>query len=109
MSWFDPNAQNMNVTLLQMKIMATTKLFPTALVRRYAVMPNPALTIGNSARLIGDANLDLADSSPEDVVRWASSIGPVAMSSSFGTQSAVLLHMATQIIPDIPVIMVDTG
>merc|ERR1712070_896906 len=26
-----------------------------------------------------------------------------------GTQAAVLLHMATRVIPDIPVIMIDTG
>jgi len=35
--------------------------------------------------------------------------GRIAMSSSFGAQSAVSLHMVTQIQPDIPVILVDTG
>lgn len=33
----------------------------------------------------------------------------VAMTSSFGAQSAVLLHMATQLRPRLPVILVDTG
>uniref|UniRef100_A0A7S3PF43 Phosphoadenosine phosphosulphate reductase domain-containing protein n=1 Tax=Aplanochytrium stocchinoi TaxID=215587 RepID=A0A7S3PF43_9STRA len=35
--------------------------------------------------------------------------GRVAMSTSFGIQSAVLLHIATQVLPDIPVVWVDTG
>ncbi|MEX2577520.1 MAG: phosphoadenylyl-sulfate reductase [Verrucomicrobiales bacterium] len=33
----------------------------------------------------------------------------VGMSSSFGAQSAVLLHMATRKRPEIPVILIDTG
>ncbi len=35
--------------------------------------------------------------------------GSIALSSSFGAQSAVLLHMVTSQRPDIPVILVDTG
>ena len=35
--------------------------------------------------------------------------GEFALSSSFGIQSAVSLHMVTQVKPDIPVILVDTG
>lgn len=35
--------------------------------------------------------------------------GPFALSSSFGAQAAVLLHMVNQIVPDIPVILIDTG
>lgn len=31
------------------------------------------------------------------------------LSSSFGIQSAVMLHMVTQVVPDIPVILIDTG
>ncbi len=33
----------------------------------------------------------------------------IALTSSFGAQSAVSLHMATRVYPDIPVILVDTG
>ena len=36
------------------------------------------------------------------------SIGPVAMVSSFGADSVVLLHMISQIAPDTPVLFVDT-
>ena len=31
------------------------------------------------------------------------------MSTSFGIQAAVMLHLVTQVLPDIPVIWVDTG
>ena len=42
---------------------------------------------------------------------WASKTHPghVAMSTSFGIHSAVLLHMATQVDPDLPVVWIDTG
>jgi phosphoadenosine phosphosulfate reductase len=33
----------------------------------------------------------------------------LAMSTSFGIQSAVMLHLVTRIVPEIPVIFVDTG
>lgn len=44
-------------------------------------------------------------------VEWALSHlpGNFVLSSSFGIQSAVLLHLVTQIKPDIPVLLVDTG
>jgi phosphoadenosine phosphosulfate reductase len=48
---------------------------------------------------------------PEDVIRWAYEIfGPrLVMTSSFGADSAVLLHMASDIVPNIPVIFINTG
>lgn len=44
-------------------------------------------------------------------VEWALDNLPqnFALSSSFGIQSAVSLHMVTQVFPEIPVIVVDTG
>ena len=44
-------------------------------------------------------------------VAWAfeSLAGPHALSTSFGVQSAVSLHLLTQAKPDIPVLLVDTG
>lgn len=47
----------------------------------------------------------------EDVIRWASEAfgDGLAMTSSFGIQSAVMLHLATRVVPDIPVILIDTG
>jgi phosphoadenosine phosphosulfate reductase len=46
-----------------------------------------------------------------DIVRWAvSAFDPgVAVSSSFGADSAVMLHLCTQVKPDILVVAVDTG
>ncbi|HHW4680104.1 MAG TPA: phosphoadenylyl-sulfate reductase [Xylella taiwanensis] len=56
-------------------------------------------------------NLHLETLGAEDRVRWALEHGPdrPALSSSFGTQSAVMLHLLTRFAPDIPVILVDTG
>ncbi|MEM7704465.1 MAG: phosphoadenylyl-sulfate reductase [Pseudomonadota bacterium] len=48
---------------------------------------------------------------PEQRVRWALEHlpGPFMLSSSFGAQSAVMLHLMTQEWPDIPVVLIDTG
>ncbi|HET9864581.1 MAG TPA: phosphoadenylyl-sulfate reductase [Steroidobacteraceae bacterium] len=48
---------------------------------------------------------------PATRVRWslANLPGPFALSSSFGAQAAVSLHLVTQAEPNIPVILVDTG
>jgi phosphoadenosine phosphosulfate reductase len=58
----------------------------------------------NSNRLL--ASLDAAAR-----VRWAldNLPGPHALSSSFGAQAAVMLHLVTKEQPDIPVIVIDTG
>ena len=47
----------------------------------------------------------------EERVQWAYEHLPSqhALSSSFGAQAAVSLHLLTQVDPDIPVILVDTG
>jgi phosphoadenosine phosphosulfate reductase len=47
----------------------------------------------------------------EERVRWAlERFRPeVMLSTSFGAQSAVLLHMVTRQWPEIPVVLVDTG
>ncbi len=56
-------------------------------------------------------NQELASASAEQIVVWsAGQFGKnLVMSSSFGAESAVLLHMANQALPGIRVIMVDTG
>ncbi|KAJ8613801.1 hypothetical protein CTAYLR_004904 [Chrysophaeum taylorii] len=52
-----------------------------------------------------------AEVPPEQCIRWAAeAFGEgLVMSTSFGMQSAVLLHMATRLLPNIPVIWIDTG
>lgn len=56
-------------------------------------------------------NERLEQVSAEERVRWALDTlpGGFMLSSSFGIQSAVLLHLVTKIAPDIPVLLVDTG
>lgn len=56
-------------------------------------------------------NHHLADANATEVVQWAhQSFGSgLVMSSSFGIHSAVMLHLVTSLIPEIPVIWIDTG
>jgi phosphoadenosine phosphosulfate reductase len=56
-------------------------------------------------------SLDLEQATAEDRVRWAiETFGDgLVMTSSFGIQSAVMLHLVTRIAPQIPVIFLDTG
>jgi phosphoadenosine phosphosulfate reductase len=56
-------------------------------------------------------NAELASASPERIVRWAADrFGDgLTLTTSFGVQSAVMLHLVTRVAPDIPVIFIDTG
>lgn len=58
-----------------------------------------------------DAFQDAAALSPENRIRRAHAEHGkgLVVSTSFGAQAEILLHRATQIVPDIPVIFVDTG
>lgn len=60
---------------------------------------------------LGAANRDLEGATAEEIVRWAAGSFPgrLAMSSSFGAQSAVMLHLVSQHAPGTPVIFIDTG
>ncbi len=60
---------------------------------------------------LATSNVQLEKLSAEQRVSWALEQLPGAfvLSSSFGIQAAVLLHMVTQQKPDIPVILTDTG
>lgn len=54
---------------------------------------------------------ELEHASAEAIVAWADQTFDqgLVMSTSFGIQAAVMLHLVTRIIPQIPVIWVDTG
>lgn len=56
-------------------------------------------------------NARLRDADASEIIGWAAErFGEgLVMTSSFGAQSAVLLHLATRVVPDIPVIFIDTG
>ncbi|QDY42842.1 phosphoadenylyl-sulfate reductase [Candidatus Pantoea soli] len=60
---------------------------------------------------LAESNVQLEKLSAEQRVSWAleNLPGAFVLSSSFGIQAAVLLHMVTQQRPDIPVILTDTG
>ena len=54
---------------------------------------------------------DLRDAHPREILRAAVELygDELALVSSFGSESAVLLHLAAQVKPDIPVLFLDTG
>jgi len=60
---------------------------------------------------LDEANGELASLEAGERIGWAVDRfgGILMMSSSFGIQSAVLLHMATRRRPEIPVVFIDTG
>ena len=72
--------------------------------------PDP-VTAAESPQALSALNRWLAGLSAQERIAWAfdSLAGPHALSTSFGVQSAVSLHMLTQAKPDIPVLLVDTG
>ena len=76
-------------------------------------MKNAMLEFG-----VGLPDLDLkalnqahGENSAEEIVQWGfETFGQsMVLSTSFGIQSAVMLHLVTQVVPNIPVIWVDTG
>ncbi len=71
------------------------------------------LTLDDNAQKakLADVNAVLADKSAVERVEWAMEYLPGShiLSSSFGIQSAVMLHMVTSVKKDTPVILTDTG
>jgi len=62
-------------------------------------------------RPLADTETQMAQMDASQRVRWVMEnvAGRPVLSSSFGAQSAVMLHLLTQVEPDIPVILIDTG
>ena len=60
---------------------------------------------------LDNINRQLANVKGSDLVKWGMETfcDRMVMTTSFGIQAAVMLHLVTEIIPDIPVIWVDTG
>ncbi|WP_133406762.1 phosphoadenylyl-sulfate reductase [Parashewanella tropica] len=60
---------------------------------------------------LSEINTELEALSAEERIRWAlkNLQGEFALASSFGIQSAVMLHMVTRAKSNIPVILTDTG
>ena len=56
------------------------------------------------------ANSELTDKSPREIIEWAVNQNrKTIVTTSFGPFSAVMLHLATRVQPDIPVVWVDSG
>ena len=70
-----------------------------------------SLQIQQTEFSIHEINQRFAHTDATKIVKWAmETFGEgLAMSTSFGIHSAVMLHMVTQVAPEIPVIWVDTG
>ena len=65
----------------------------------------------NSQSWLTDINEDLEQKTALERIEFAAENLPsnYSIASSFGAQSAVSLHMITQVMPKIPVILIDTG
>ena len=76
-----------------------------------AVLPRRARGDAPATVDLDSANEELAESSAVEVVQWAAATfgRGLALSSSFGAQSAVMLHLVTRIVPELPVVFIDTG
>lgn len=70
-----------------------------------------AVTASESPERIQAANRQLAGMDARERIRWAIEHLPCnhVLSSSFGVQAAVSLHLVTRELPSIPVILIDTG
>lgn len=70
-----------------------------------------AVTAMHEPAVLDEINGDLERRSAEERVRWALTHlpGDYALSSSFGAQAAVSLHLVTRQLPSIPIVLIDTG
>lgn len=55
--------------------------------------------------------LDQESATAQERVNWAADLfgDDLIMTTSFGAQSAAMLHLVTSVLPDIPVVFIDTG
>ncbi len=62
-------------------------------------------------RALGDVNRGFVSLSPQQRIEQAAELLPAGhvLTSSFGAQAAVMLHLTNVVIPRIPVILIDTG
>jgi phosphoadenosine phosphosulfate reductase len=81
------------------------------LSKRLELSELSALSKPDQTILLAETNKMLEQLTAQERVAWAldNLQGEFVLSSSFGIQGAVMLHLLTQIKPDIPVILTDTG
>lgn len=70
-----------------------------------------ALTKTQQVMALAQVNAHLETLTPQQRVQWAldNLPGTHALSSSFGIQSALMLHLVTSVKADVPVVLTDTG
>ncbi|KFF41845.1 MAG: phosphoadenylylsulfate reductase (thioredoxin) [Candidatus Atelocyanobacterium thalassa isolate SIO64986] len=70
-----------------------------------------AQEIGRPDLSLEEVKHKLKDASAQQVIEWAAETfgNGLVISTSFGIQAAVMLHLATRVVPNISVIWVDTG
>ncbi|GGO75154.1 phosphoadenylyl-sulfate reductase [Bowmanella pacifica] len=76
-----------------------------------ALKTQSTLSTDISREELADINLQLEGMTAQQRVQWALTQlpGQAVLSSSFGIQAAVMLHLVTHAQPDIPVVLTDTG
>jgi phosphoadenosine phosphosulfate reductase len=65
-----------------------------------------------SPREIAQLNARFEDASPQRIVEWAlgdADLEPIAIASAFQAEGTCVMHMATSIRPDVPVLFLETG
>lgn len=58
---------------------------------------------------INAINKQLHLANPSKIIEWAAAQGPAVVTTNFRPYEAVILHLATQALPEIPVLWVDHG
>ncbi len=59
---------------------------------------------------VDKANTELAGQHPEQIVEWAAGLGgKTIVTTNFGPNEAVILHLASRVQPDMPVVWIDSG
>ena len=62
--------------------------------------------------LVRDLNARFEQAAPEEIVRWAledAGLGRIAIASAFQVEGTCLIHMATRIRRDVPILFLETG
>src|SRR5512139_1303162 len=87
---------------------ATSRRTAAAVPMLHDLLPLP---IDKQQAALVEINRVLEGWSAQDRVQWAFAHleEEFVLSSSFGIQAAVMLHLVTQVYPDIPAILTDTG
>lgn len=90
---------------------ASTHLTPTSSKNGSEISPTAAPTNSPNRLDLATLNQKFDRSAPSELIEWAADTfgSQLVMSTSFGIQAAVMLGLVTRIIPNIPVIWIDTG